>query len=114
MTTRAHAGEYGGMKLSSQARAALMNRLAGQGPPPGASAGGSGANTVPLGAPPGPPGIGGMGMGMPPPPGMPVSIPAAGVVIADQGMVYEQGILGPSSPIPTVCLLLKNMFDAST
>ncbi|KAK9865341.1 hypothetical protein WJX84_001809 [Apatococcus fuscideae] len=65
--------EYGGMKLSSQARAALMNRLAGQGPPPGASAAGS-----------------------------------------DQGMVYEQGILGPSSPIATPCLLLKNMFDPAT
>ena len=89
-----------------------MNRLAGQGPPPGASAG-SGANTVPLGVPPGPPGMGGMG-GMPPPPGMPVSIPAAGVVITDQTMMYEQGILGPSSPIPTVCLLLKNMFDPAT
>ena len=108
------ADEYGGMKLSSQARAALMNRLAGQGPPPGASAPGSGANNVPLGTPPGPPGIAGMGMGMPPPPGAPVAMPSAGTVIVDQGMVYEQGILGPSSPIPTACLLLKNMFDPAT
>ncbi len=26
-------------------------------------------------------------------------------------LALEQGLLGPASPIPTQCLLLKNMFD---
>lgn len=42
------AGEHGGLKLTANARAALMQRLSG--------AAGSGANTTPLGAP---------GLGMP-------------------------------------------------
>lgn len=29
----------------------------------------------------------------------------------DAALALEQGVLGPASPIPTVCLLLKNMFN---
>ena len=28
-----------------------------------------------------------------------------------EALALEQGLLGPASPIPTQCLLLKNMFD---
>ena len=40
-------------------------------------------------------------------------VPAGTVVMSAgaQALALEQGILGPSSPIPTQCLLLKNMFD---
>lgn len=92
-------GEHGGLKLTANARAALMQRLSG--------AASSGANTTPLGAP---------GLGMPdtlaPLPGPPM-VPAGTVVMSAgaQALAMEQGILGPSSPIPTQCLLLKNMFD---
>ena len=30
-----------------------------------------------------------------------------------QALQLEQGILGPASPIPSPCLLLKNMFNPS-
>ena len=30
-----------------------------------------------------------------------------------QALKLEQGILGPASPIPSPCLLLKNMFNPS-
>lgn len=45
-------------------------------------------------------------------PGPPM-VPAGTVVMSAgaQALAMEQGILGPSSPIPTQCLLLKNMFD---
>lgn len=131
-----HAGEHGGLKLTANARAALMQRLSG--------VAGSGANTTPLGAP---------ALGMPgqcassaemciqpllplihalhlhpieptdlgvliadalgPLPGPPAMVPAGTVVMSAgaQALAMEQGILGPSSPIPTQCLLLKNMFD---
>ena len=79
--------EKGGMKLTSNARAQLMSRLA-------SSAG--------LQAPPSmfpTPGS------LPPPP-----VVAAGPRI-DPNLILEQGLLGPSSPIPTPYLLLKNMFN---
>lgn len=46
-------------------------------------------------------------------PGPPAMVPAGGVVMSAgaQALAMEQGILGPASPIPTQCLLLKNMFD---
>ncbi|KAK9823650.1 hypothetical protein WJX72_004426 [[Myrmecia] bisecta] len=93
--------EYGGLKLTSNARAALMNRLAGP-----AALAGSGANTIPLGS--GVPGMVAAGGQLPGPPGVPQ---AGGVHIVNSALQLEQGVLGPSSPIPTPCLLLKNMFD---
>lgn len=41
--------------------------------------------------------------------GLPGVLP--GVLGGDLSL--QQGLLGPASPIPTQCLLLKNMFDAS-
>lgn len=37
--------------------------------------------------------------------------PAAPPLQVPSGLALEQGMLGPASPIPTQCLLLKNMFD---
>jgi RNA-binding protein 23/39 len=73
----------GGLRLTSQTRAALMNRLAssaGLSMPGGQAKGGAGGSQM---------------------------VPAR----VDASMAIEQGVLGPASPIPTVCLLLKNMFD---
>jgi RNA-binding protein 39 len=39
---------------------------------------------------------------------LPATRPQQGVPDA---LALEQGLLGPASPIPTQCLLLKNMFD---
>jgi len=83
------ATDGGGMKLTAQTRAALMTRLAvGAGlkvPTP----------TIPgLSTHPTTLGVGG-GCGMP----------------VSERLALEQGVLGPASPIPTQCLLLKNMFD---
>lgn len=36
---------------------------------------------------------------------------APGVKLADPNLALEQGLLGPASPVPTNCLLLKNMFS---
>lgn len=86
-------GEHGGLKLTANARAALMNRLAGApgGPP----------------APAAPGFVGAQGGGLPGPPA------ASGPSIQWQNpnLQHEQGVLGPKSPIPTQCILLKNMFD---
>lgn len=71
-------------KLNSQARAALMNRLANS------------AGLQPSALP---------------------QLPAAPQILQPQiptitnPMYLEQGVLGPASPKPTPCLLLKNMFD---
>jgi len=72
-------------KLNSQSRAALMSRLAGSAglAPPAPAAG-----------------------------GMPGMAPAAPAVV-DPSLLVEQGRLGPPSPIPTPCLLLKGMFNPS-
>ena len=76
------------MKLTAQSRAALMSRLAGNMVPPSLAVTGTGANTVPIGV------------------HAPAPMPAV-----PAGLAMEQGVLGPASPIPTQCLLLKNMFN---
>ena len=86
--------EQGGLKLTSNARAALMSRLAGE------NVAGSGSNMVPMGQQqPGP------SRQLPMPPQEPQ------IQWTNPNIVMEQGMLGPKSPIPTQCLLLKNMFD---
>ena len=86
--------EQGGLKLTSNARAALMSRLAGE------SVAGSGSNMVPMGQPP--PG---------PSRQLPLQPQEPQIQWTNPNIVMEQGMLGPKSPIPTQCLLLKNMFD---
>jgi linker between RRM2 and RRM3 domains in RBM39 protein len=82
-----------------------MSRLAGgsAGGVPGVPGmmGGTGANMLPLGG-----GVPGVPAYVAPaqPTGPVLSAPA-------QALQLEQGVLGPSSPIPTPCLLIKNMFD---
>lgn len=52
--------------------------------------------------------------GFPGPPVMPSGMPGGmqGMMGGDAGVVpLEQGFLGAPSPIPTRCLLLKNLFD---
>lgn len=46
-------------------------------------------------------------------PGPPPMVPGGTVLLSKdaQALQMEQGILGPASPIPSPCLLLKNMFD---
>ena len=85
------ADDGGGMKLTAQHRMALMTRLAAnagievpQAPTFGGPAFGGGA-----------PGGGGLN----------------GTQQVAAELAMEQGVLGPASPIPTQCLLLKNMFD---
>ncbi|KAF6259385.1 splicing factor, CC1-like protein [Scenedesmus sp. NREL 46B-D3] len=124
----------GDFRLNTQTRAALMNRLAnsaGMGPASGGLAAAAnpllGAQLAALpGMMPGmlaPSAVGISGMaaaaaaavpgitaavapsGMPLP-GMPGAAPGADLSL-------DQGLLGPPSPIPTQCLLLKNMFDAA-
>jgi len=81
----------GGMKLSSHARAALMNRLAN-------SAGLQQTNN---------------------PFNVPGSTAARGMTgfhsatnkAVPSPMSFDQGVLGPASPRATPCLLIKNMFD---
>ncbi|GIL63854.1 hypothetical protein Vafri_17719 [Volvox africanus] len=80
--------ESGGIKLSAQGRAALMSKLAGS-----------------VGLP--------MQPANKPAAGLPVSTSASRMGLSvDPMLLIQQGVLGPSSPIPTACLLLKNMFDA--
>lgn len=106
------ADEQGGLRLTSNARAALMSRLAGGsagGVPgvPGMMQAGTGANVLPLG--------GGL-QGVPGVPGYVAPQQPTGPVLSGpaQALQLEQGVLGPSSPIPTACLLIKNMFDPTT
>ncbi|KAG2454354.1 hypothetical protein HYH02_001379 [Chlamydomonas schloesseri] len=79
--------EGGGIKMSAQGRVALMSRLAGS------------------------------RLGLKTPAthvtaaGLPASMPAPGQLTVDSALLMKQGVLGPSSPIATPCLLLKNMFD---
>lgn len=74
----------GGFKLSSHARAALMSRLASS----------AGLEARPV--------VGGPSAQM---------AGGAGQNSTSLAMTMEQGVLGPSSPIPTPCVLLKNMFN---
>lgn len=81
------ADDGGGMKLTAQHRMALMTRLAvnaGIEMPQAPTFGGPGAGGAPFGG--------------------------ATQQVANE-LALEQGVLGPASPIPTQCLLLKNMFD---
>ncbi|GAB4822034.1 hypothetical protein N2152v2_009080 [Parachlorella kessleri] len=84
----ADADDGGGLKLTSQARAALMSRLAtnaGLAPPTLPTA----LNPVPV---------------------VP-AVPVQPQVLVPSAVTLEQGLLGPASPIATQCLLLKNMFN---
>ena len=86
-----------GIKMDARSRAALMARLAGQDP---------GATAEPV--------------GIDPTTGLPVSAEAmaaarvareeAAAAAAAEARDAARGVLGPGSPIPTQCLLLKNMF----
>lgn len=79
--------EEGGLKLNSQARAALMSRLAGgAGVPPAVTAAAGGA--------------------------APQLTVAPGAPNVDPTLFFAQGVLGPPSPIPTQCILLKNVWRA--
>ena len=88
------ADDGGGLRLTAQSRIALMSRLAataGIEVPQMMTSGGYGNM------------FGGGGAAAV------AAATAAGVAAAD--LALEQGVLGPASPIPTQCLLLKNMFD---
>ncbi|MEW5317543.1 MAG: hypothetical protein WDW38_008831 [Sanguina aurantia] len=76
----------GGMKLTAERRQALMARLA-------TAAGMAPVVLMPM---------------LPPPPQQP-----AGPKGVDPNLVLTQGVLGPSCPIPTPCILIKNMFSAA-
>ena len=78
--------EGGGIKMSAQGRVALMSRLAG-------SHGMRTPATHVTAA------------------GLPAALPVPGQLTVDSTLLMKQGILGPSSPIATPCLLLKNMFE---
>lgn len=83
-------GDGGGMRMTADARAALMQRLSGQ-------------------ALPGPPAV---GQALPgPPPGMVPAMQQAAPAVAANPLSFIQGLLGPASPIATPCLVLKGMFD---
>jgi hypothetical protein len=129
--------EDGGLKIDAQKRAALMSRLAssaGITQPAAAAVPGAAPFTIPALA--SHPGAAAAGLGIMPggllasgaglPGVMGAAAVAAGVpgvmgaAAAVPGMLnpggdlsLQQGLLGPASPIPTQCLLLKNMFDAS-
>ncbi|EFN58013.1 hypothetical protein CHLNCDRAFT_57088 [Chlorella variabilis] len=75
-------GTGGGLKLTGQSRAALMSKLA-------ANAGLDVSNV----------------------PQIPLPQVAPQQPLVPSALALEQGLLGPASPIPTQCLLLKNMFD---
>jgi RNA-binding protein 39 len=86
-----------GFKLDSRSRVALMAKLAGN----------AGQAMVPT--------------GIDPRTGMPVTAAsaaaggmAAGGALPTAALPTTQGRLGPASPIPTECILLKNMFDPAT
>lgn len=74
------------MKLTAERRHALMARLA-------TAAGMAPVVLMPM---------------LPPPPQQP-----AGPKGVDPNLVMMQGVLGPSCPIPTPCVLIKNMFSAA-
>eukprot|EP00798_Chlamydomonas_sp_ICE-L_P028744 gene28744-31923_t len=77
----------GGLRLNAQSRAALMQRLAAN----------AGLESKPAMV---------MMMQHPPP-----AAPVPQVPQVSSGLLLDQGLLGPPSPIPTQCILLKNMFD---
>mmetsp|Transcript_17252 Transcript_17252/g.51806 ORF Transcript_17252/g.51806 Transcript_17252/m.51806 type:complete len:577 (-) Transcript_17252:1395-3125(-) len=77
----------GGLRMDAQRRAALMQRLAA----------GAGLEAKPPALPV---------------VAAPVPAPVPQPQVAPDVM-FDQGLLGPASPIPTQCILLKNMFDAA-
>ena len=85
-----------GLKLDSRSRAALMARLSGQ----DASAAAPAVGINPL-------------TGMPMAPGS-AAAPGGAAALPAALQPTTQGRLGPPSPIPTDCILLKNMFDPAT
>ena len=74
----------GGLKLTADARATLMARLGG--------------GVATAGAPP-------------PPPPLPDAASHVQLGSVAAALALERGELGPASPVPTRCLLLKNLFD---
>lgn len=78
----------GGLRLDSRSRAALMARLSGN------EAAAALAAINPL-------------------TGLPIA-PGAAAAVPEALQPTTQGRLGPASPIPTDCILLKNMFDPAT
>jgi RNA-binding protein 39 len=78
--------EEGGLKLDSQSRAALMSRLAG-----------GAAGPAPIAA-------------VPAPGAVPALVMASSAPNVDPAVLFAQGVLGPPSPIPTQCILLKNVW----
>lgn len=121
----ASGGVGGGLKLTGGARAALMSKLA-------ANAGLDMSNVpqIPLPQVPQQPQVRGLGgltlcgcLAAPgallsfrrhlfQPPLKPPALPAAPARLQfPAALQLEQGLLGPASPIPTQCLLLKNMFN---
>ncbi|PNH07427.1 RNA-binding protein 39 [Tetrabaena socialis] len=82
----------GGLKMTSDRRQALMARLA------------SSAGLQPM-APP----MAGIAVA-----GMPLHAPAPTGPKLDPSLGLIQSVLGPASPIPTPCLLIKNMFEPGT
>ncbi|KXZ45570.1 hypothetical protein GPECTOR_53g156 [Gonium pectorale] len=81
--------EGGGIKMSAQSRVALMSKLAGAAGLPAPA-----THVMPT--------------------GVPTTAAAAAQASMDPVVLLQQGVLGPSSPIPTPCLMLKNMFDAAS
>ena len=79
----------GGLRLDSRSRAALMARLSGNEAPAAPAA-------------------------INPLTGLPITAAAAAAAVPEALQPTTQGRLGPASPIPTDCLLLKNMFDPAT
>ncbi|QDZ18825.1 CC1-like splicing factor [Chloropicon primus] len=79
-----------GLKLNAKSRMALMAKLSGGSEAAVISQVGAGGAPAPADPAPGA--------------GGPSSAEASDLEI-------QQGVLGPASPIPTVCILLKNMFD---
>lgn len=85
----------GGLKLTSDRRQALMAKLAssaGMAPP------------AAFGMPGGP-------AAAPPPMAVPLPAPPPAGPKVDPSVLMIQSVLGPASPIPTPCLLIKNMFS---
>ena len=87
-----------GVKMDSRSRAALMAKLAGQDP----------GTAAPLGIDP----ITGLPASADQMAAARVAAAEAAAELQRHAAEAQQGVLGPASPIPTECVLLKNMFRA--
>ena len=87
-----------GVKMDSRSRAALMAKLAGQDP----------ATAAPLGIDP----VTGLPASADQIAALRVAAAEAAAELQRHAAEAQQGVLGPASPIPTECVLLKNMFRA--